>query len=176
MKTLIMKKFILVLCAVLAVSAGAFAMNLKEAFGALSNIPNINVRVPDYNLPVSMDMVRDGRVAAAYNLNRAQIAESGGAAYALLNQVPLSYMINGANNNSVAAFVYVVPGDDGANEVLIAVMSGYYGSVVFVYGTIDDAVKEAIQNAPLEMEGSFLKMDAKLADGDEFNIVVSKAR
>ena len=55
-------------------------------------------------------------------------------------------------------------------------LTRYYGSVVFVYGAIDDAVKEAIQNAPLEMEGSFLKMEAKLADGDEFNIVVSKAR
>lgn len=95
-----MKKFILALCAVLAVSVGAFALNLKEAFDALSNIPNINVRVPDYNLPVAMDVIQNGRVAAAYNLDRGQIAESGNAAYALLNQVPLVYMINGGNNGS----------------------------------------------------------------------------
>lgn len=171
-----MKKFILALCAVLAVSAGAFAMNLKEAFDALSNIPNINVRVPDYNLPVAMDVIQNGRVAAAYNLDRGQIAESGNAAYALLNQVPLVYMINGGNNHQVAAFVYAEPDGKGMNDVLIAVMSGYRGSVIFVYGTIDDATKDAIMNAPLEIDGSYLKMATSLADGNEFNIIVSKAR
>ncbi len=171
-----MKKFILALCAVLAVSAGAFAMNLKEAFDALSNIPNINVRVPDYNLPVVMDVIQNGRVAAAYNLDRGQIAESGNAAYALLNQVPLVHMINGGNNHQVAAFVYAEPDGKGANDVLIAVMSGYRGSVIFVYGTIDDATKDAIMNAPLEIDGSYLKMATSLADGNEFNIIVSKAR
>ncbi len=176
MKTLVMKKFILALCAVLAVSAGAFAMNLKEAFEALSDIPNINVKAPDYNLPVVMDGIRNGRVAAAYNLNEAQIAESGAAAFTLLNRVPLARMINGANNGMVAAFVYAEPDGNGANDVLIAVMSGYRGSVVFIYGTIDDVIRDAIQNADLEMEGNYLKMDAKLPEGSEFNIEINKAR
>ena len=155
MKTIVMKKFILALCAVFAVSAGAFAMNLKEAFEALSDIPNINVKAPDYNLPVVMDGIRNGRVAAAYNLNEAQIAESGAAAFTLLNRVPLARMINGANNGMVAAFVYAEPDGNGANDVLIAVMSGYRGSVVFIYGTIDDVIRDAIQNADLEMEGNY---------------------
>lgn len=171
-----MKKFILALCAVFAVSAGALAMNLKEAFEALSDIPNINVKTADYNLPVAMDEIRNGRVSAAYNLNEAQIAESGAAAYTLLNRVPLARMINGANNNKVAAFVYAESDGKGANDVLIAVMSGYRGSVVFIYGTIDDATRDAIQNADLEMEGDFLKMEAKLANDSEFNIEINKAR
>ena len=171
-----MKKFILALCAVFAVTAGAFAMNLKEAFEALSDIPNINVRAADYNLPMVIDGVHNGRVAAAYNLNETQIAESGTAALALLNRVPIARMINGGCNGDVAAFVYAEPDGKGANDVLIAVMSGYRGSVVFVYGTIDDAVRDAVQNADFEMKGNFLKMDAGLPEGSELSIVISKAR
>ena len=171
-----MRKLILVLLAVLAASAGAAAMNLKEAFDALSHIPNINVRTADYNLPVVADVIKDGQISAAYNLDAALIKESGDAAYTILNQVPLTYMINGGNNNLAAAFVYATPNAEGTNDVLIAVMSGWRGAVVFIYGTIDNAARDAIQQAPLEIEGPYLSIKTQMPDGSDFNIGISKGR
>lgn len=161
----------------LAAATGARAITLKEAFTALSNIPNITVTTPDYNLPVIGDIVRDGQIAAGYNLDRQQIFASGNAALAILNQVPLAYMINGANNNEVAAFVYSNPAGEGSNEVLIAAMSGYSGTVAFLYGQMDDATRDAIGNAPLEMQGTYLNLEATgLSSDAEFRIHFSKAR
>ena len=173
---IIMKKILLSLIALIGLSAGASAMSLKEAFSALSNLQNITVKTPDYNLPVVADVVKDGQIAAGYNMNQQQVYETATAAYTVLNQVPLTYMINGGNNNQVAAFVYASPKGDGMNDVLIVVMSGYKGSVVSMFGTIDDAAKEAIQNAQFEMQGINLNMNATMADGSEFNITLSKAR
>lgn len=171
-----MKKLLLIVIAALAASASSFAMNLKEAFNALSNLPYVTITTPDYNLPVVADVIQNGTIAAGYNLDRQQIAEAGSAAYAILNQVPLNYMINGANNKEVAAFIYSTPNAENSNDVLIAVMSGYKGSIVFLYGTMDDASKVAIQNAPLTMQGNFLNIEAGMPDGSDFNITLSKAR
>lgn len=171
-----MKKFLLSLLALIGISAGASAMNLKEAFTALSNLQNINVRTADYNLPIVTDMGQDVQIAGAYNLNKDQVFETATAAYAILNQVPLANMINGGNNAQVAAFIYSTPNGDGTNDLLIVVMSGYKGMVVSMYGTVSDAAKEAIQNAPLEIQGINLNMNATTADGAEFNITLSRAR
>lgn len=173
---LVMKKILLSLIALLGLSVGASAMSLKEAFSALSNLQNITVKTPDYNLPIVADVVQDGQIAAGYNLNKEQVFETATAAYTVLNQVPLSTMINGGNNGQVAAFIYSTPNSNGSNDVLIVVMSGYKGSVVSMFGTMSDAAKEAIQNAPLEIQGINLNMNATLADGNEFNITLSKAR
>lgn len=171
-----MKKFIMILCVAVATVASASAMSLKDAFAALSNIQNVSVTKPDYNLPVVPDVIDNLHIAAGYNLNQDQILASGNAAYTILNQVPLAYMINGGNNNEVSAFVYATPNASGSNDVLIAAMSGYKGSVVFLYGTIDNATLAAIQNAPLKMEGNFLSIEAQMPDDSEFNIILSKAR
>lgn len=86
-------------------------------------------------------------------------------------------MINGGNNNNVAAFVYTEPNDKGSNDILIVAMSGLKGSIVFMYGTIDDTCKSAIQNAKLEMQGDFLSLEAEsIPDVGDFNIILSKAR
>lgn len=159
-----------------AAGLGASAMSLKEAFGALSNLPEISVREPDYNLPVINDFVQNGRIAAAYNLDRAQIKRSGDAALAILNQVPLHYMINGGSNGLVGAFVYASPDGEGSNDVLVAAMSGYRGSLVFMYGKADDKCLEAIQQAPLHIEGTYLSLEASVPDVGDFNIIMSKAR
>lgn len=171
-----MKKFIIALVVVISATVSVSAMSLKDAFSALSNIQNVNITAPDYNLPVIGEGVKDGQIAAAYNLNAQQIYESGTAAYTILNQIPLANMINGGNNGEVAAFVYTTPAGENSNEILIAVMSGYKGSVVFLYGTIDDASRDAIKNAPLQMEGSFLSLESTMPDGSDFNIILSKAR
>lgn len=153
------------------------AISLKQAFSDLSNISNISVTAPDYNLPVVSDFVENGTIAAGYNLNAQQIKESGNAAFAILNKIPLTYMINGGNNNNVAAFVYAEPNDKGSNDILIAAMSGIRGSIVFMYGTVNDNCKTAIKNAKLEMQGDFLSLEAEsIPDVGDFNIILSKAR
>lgn len=171
-----MKKILLTLVLAVASVFGSYAMTLKEAFGALSDIQNISVRAADYNLPVISDVIADGQIAAAYNLPAEKILATGNAAYAILNQVPLADMINGANNNLAAAFVYATSNGDGTNDILIAVMSGYRGAVVFLYGTVSDAARLAIQSAPLEMEGAFLSLKAAIPGEGDFNIILSKAR
>lgn len=179
-----MKKTLLSLIALISVALGASAMNLKDAYKALSNIPNVSVTMPDYNLPMDISAMpdygftlSDGNLAAAYNLNAAQIKETGDAAYTILNQVPMLRMINGANNSQVAAFVYAEPTGENSNDVLIAVMSGYRGSVVFMYvQNVPDATCTAIQSAPVEMAGSFLSLKAKLTGNDEFSIILNKGR
>lgn len=179
-----MKKTLLSLIALLSVALGASAMSLKDAYKALSNIPNVSVTNPDYNLPMDISAMpdygftlNDGNLAAGYNMNAAQIKETGDAAYTILNQVPMVRMINGANNNQVAAFVYAEPTGENSNDVLIAAMSGYRGSVVFMYvQNVPDATCTALQSASVEMAGSFLSLNAKLSGNDEFSIILNKGR
>lgn len=175
-KTLVMKKLVILILAVLATTTATFALSLREAFDALSNLPNIGIKAPDYNLPVIGNIIESGEIAAAYNLDAEQIKVSGNGAFAILNQVPLSYMINGGCNNEVAALVYATPDNKGTNDILIAVMSGYKGSVVFLYGTISNAEKEAIQSAPLRMQGNYISIETVMPDGSDFNISIGKGR
>lgn len=171
-----MKKIISVLVSLIAISVSASAINLKEAFDALSNVPNINVRQADANLPVVDELITDGRIAAAYNLDAAKIFETGTSVYTILNQIPISYMINGGNNNQVAAFVYATPDGTGSNDILVVVMSGYRGSAVSIFGTATNETVEAIKAAPFEMEGSYLNLSAKVPEVGEFNITLDKGR
>lgn len=171
-----MKKLVLMLVVAIAAISNASAMNLKEAFNALSNIQNVNVVTPDYNLPIDADIVQNGQLAAGYNLNKEQIAEAGTAAFTILNQVPLTSMVNGGNNGEVATFIYATPNDSGSNDVLVVAMSGYKGSVVFLYTTANDDDVAAIKAAPLKIEGNFLSLEAQLPNDNQFNIILSKAR
>ena len=171
-----MKKIILSIIAILCISIGASAMNLKEAYQALSNIPNVNVRQPDYNLPATIDNIQNVQIAGAYNLNAQQVYQTGTAAQTVLNLVPLSTMINGGNNGQAAAFIYAEPNNEGSNDILIVVMSGYTGSVVTIYGTTDTKTIESINNAPLTLQGKNLTLETTLPDGNEFNIIINKGR
>ena len=179
-----MKKTLLTLIALVGMAFGASAMNLKDAYKALSNIPNVSVANPDYNLPMDISAIPDygfnlmeGNLAAGYNMNAAQIKETGDAAFTILNQVPMLRIINGACNNDVAAFVYAEPTGENSNDVLIVAMSGYRGSAVFMYvQNVPDALCSALHSAPVEMEGNYLSLKAKLSQNDEFNIILNKAR
>ena len=164
-----MKKIILFLAIALSSAFSISAMSLKEAFKALSNVPNISVRT-DYDTPI-LGLVVNGQIAKAENLNRSQILESGNAALTILNQIPLTWMINGGNNNLVAAFVYTSPeSTDGIYETLMILMSGEDGDITVIHGGIDEAARNAFQNAPLKMEGASIKIQATLPNGDKYNI------
>ena len=151
-------------------------ITLKDAFNELSKVQNIEITTPDYNLPVIADVLQDGQIAAAYNLDAAKIKASADESFAILDKLPLSKIINGGSNGQVAALVYAEPNERGSNDALIAVMSGYRGSVVFMYGTMDDTAKDAIQNAPLTIDGIYLNLETTISDGNEFRIQISKAR
>lgn len=171
-----MKTFALVILSLFAISVGASAINLKEAYAALSNVPNINMRQPDANLPVIDELIINGQIAAAYNLDSTKIFETGTSVYTILNQIPMSYMINGGNNNQVAAFVYATPNESGTNDILVVVMSGYRGLAISIFGTATNETVAAIKSAPFEMEGSYLNLPAEVPNIGEFNISLSKGR
>ncbi|MCM1483619.1 MAG: hypothetical protein NC043_04725 [Muribaculaceae bacterium] len=140
--------------------------SLKEAYDALSTLPNmtIDTTVTDSVDVVKNDVIDVQGVAAAYGLDSTKIYETGNAMYAVLDRVPLADMINGANNGLVSAFIYASPIDSVRNEILIATASGYNGAVVAVYGTTDNATVSAIRNAPLTMQGATLNI--ALGKGD----------
>lgn len=95
----------------------------------------------------------------AVGLDRTEIFKTGNATYAILDQIPMSYMINGGNNGYVAAFVYSTPNEDGTNDILVVSMSGDLGNLTYRYVTnVDDETKTALTNARLVMQGSSLSL------------------
>ena len=160
-----MKKTILLLFCMSLSVIGASAMNLREAYNALSNLQNVS-KVVDNTISVSINTTDkyNGtmQVSHAVGLNSTEIVKTGNATYAILNQVPLSYMINGGNNGYVAAFVYSTPNEDGTNDVLVVSMSGGQGDLTYLYVTdVEDNDKTALINARLTMQGSSLSIIPK---------------
>lgn len=156
-----MKRIIMAVMAI-AISVSASAMSLKDAFTALSNIPHVSVSVDCkpavYSIDMKTDSVGPFKVAKGYRLNMQQILETGNAAFAILNQVPLRYMINGACNGEVAAFLYATPNADGSYDLLVAAMSGFSGDVSFLFMTINEGTLEAFQEAKVSMRGDRLSI------------------
>ncbi len=157
-----MKKFILLLFGLSLSVIGASAMNLREAYNALSNLPNVSQVAKDSTSITINNVERyDGRimVSQASGLDKTEIFNTGNATYDILNQIPLTSMINGGNNGYVAAFVYSAPNEVGLNDLLVVTMSGWHGDVTYVYLTnVEDADKTAVVNAKFVMEGSSLSL------------------
>ena len=162
-----MKKIFLILAITLVSVVSASVINLKEAFSALSNLPNVSVKenldlkdLTNNKCPIKLDSLKIAQVAIAYDLDAEKIAVTGNGAYTILNQIPFQYMINGANNNNVCAFLYSTPyeGHAGLNHLLIAIMSGEWGTVCFVDAIVADKERDAIQAASIEMKGNYLNM------------------
>lgn len=162
-----MKKLLLTLIIAVVSVASVSAINLNEAFSALSNLPNVSVEdnlnlkdLTDNKCPVKFDSLKVVQLAIAYDLDAEKILTTGNGAYTILNQIPFQYMINGANNNNVCAFLYSTPyeGHPGMNHLLMAVMSGEWGCVVFVDAIVEDKERDAIQAASIEMKGTYLNM------------------
>lgn len=173
-----MKRILLIIAITLASVASASAINLQEAFSALSNLPNVTVKenmdlkdLTNNKCPIKLDSLKIAQVAIGYDLDAEKIAVTGNGAFAILNQIPFQYMINGANNNNVCAFLYSTPyeGHPGLNHLLIAVMSGEWGSVVFADAIIADKECDAIQAASIEMKGNSMNMSVP----NYFNITIN---
>lgn len=157
-----MKKSILCLIVLICSLTNIHAMNLKEAYNALSNLPDISQQIDD-TISVSINHVANYtgtmQVAGARNLDKDGIKRSGDATFAILNQIPLSYLINGGANGLVAAFAYCVPNEAGFNDMLIVTMSGEQGDLTYMYVTdLDENSKLCIQEATLTMQGSSLSI------------------
>lgn len=157
-----MKKYILILIALACSILSTYALNLKEAYNALSNLPNISTELND-TISVSINNVveKDGimKVAGAHNLNSEDIKAAGNATFAILNQIPLSDMINGGNNGYVGAFVYCTPNESGSNDMLIVTMSGGQGDLTYMFVTdVDENSRLCIQEGELTLHGNSLSI------------------
>ena len=158
-----MKKYILILFALTFSVLGSYAMNLREAYNALSNLPKITTELND-TLTVSINNNVIGnssimKVAGAHNLISEDIKTVGNSTFAILNQIPLSYMINGGNNGLVAAFVYCTPNENGSNDMLIVTMSGEQGDLTYLYVTdVNESSKLCIQEGKLTLKDSSLSI------------------
>lgn len=165
-----MKKLTIILLALVCSVLGIYAMNLKEAYDALSNLPKITTELND-TITASINnkvVEKNGvmKVAGARNLNGEDIKTVGNATLSILNQVPLSYMINGGNNGLVAAFVYCAPNETGSNDMLIVTMSGEQGDLTYLYMTdVNDTSKLCIQEGKLTLKGCSLSIIPSNNDG-----------
>ncbi len=157
-----MKKFLLLIFGITLSISGASAINLREAYNALSNLPYVSSVVNDtISVSISKTEKYSGTMLAsrAVGLGKTEIFQTGNATYAILNQIPLSYMINGGNNGYVAAFVYSTPNEEGTNDILVVSMSGWHGDISYVYVTnVEDVDVTALTNAKLFMQGSSLSL------------------
>lgn len=147
-----MKKSILILFALTCSVLGTYAMNLREAYNALSNLPEITTELNDtITVSINNNAVESNsvmKIAGAHNLNSEDIKTVGNSTFGILNQIPLSYMINGGNNGLVGAFVYCTPNENGSNDMLIVTMSGEQGDLTYVYVTdVRENSKLCIQKA-----------------------------
>lgn len=153
-------------CSVLSI----YAMNLKEAYAALTKLPKITTELNDtVTASINHKVVENNgvmEVAGARDLNRDDIQLVGNATLGILNQIPLSYMINGGNNGLVGAFVYCTPNENGSNDMLIVTMSGEQGDLTYLYMTdVNDTSKLCIQEGKLTLDGSSLSIIPSNNDG-----------
>lgn len=145
-------------------------MDLREAYNALSKLPNVSTVTND-TTTVSINKSADYngiiQIAKAQNLDREEIYKSGNATLAILNQIPLSYMINGGNNGYVGAFIYCTPNASGSNDMLIATLSGPQGDLTFMFiPDVDNKSKTNLTEALLIMQGDSLSVIPQKSDGN----------
>lgn len=158
-----MKNFMLILLALTCSVLGTYAINLREAYNALSNLPKITTEFNDaITVSINNNVIENNsvmKVAGAHNLNSEEIKTVGNATFAILNQIPLSYMINGGNNGLVAAFVYCTPNENDLNDMLIVTMSGEQGDLTYLYVTdVEEPSKLYIQDGKLTLKDSSLSL------------------
>lgn len=171
---MIMKRILLTIAVLFATLASVSAMSLPEAYRALCNVPNMSqTEIPktsSINYNSTADSIAIVGMASATSLDAAGILQTGNAVYTILNQVPLEYMINGANNNLVSAFIYATPTADNRYDCLMVLMSGYGGDVGIISMTCDKNIKEELQNAVVTMRGASLTI--KSLKGSDIDIVI----
>lgn len=164
-----MKKYVLILFALVCSIMSVRAIDLKEAYVALSHLPKVStVLVDTVSVMIDKDAKYAGtmEVAKAVNLNREEIETTGDATLAVLNQVPLKSVINGGCNGLVGAFVYCAVNEGGTNDMLIVTMSGEQGDLTYLFVTdLDEYSKLCLQEAKLTMEGSSLSIVPRVRGG-----------
>lgn len=164
-----MKKYVLILFALVCSIMSVRAIDLKEAYVALSHLPKVSTVLDD---TVSVTIDKDAKyagtmeVARALNLKREEIKTTGDATLAVLNQVPLKSMINGGYNGLVGAFVYCAVNEGGTNDMLIVTMNGEQGDLTYLFVTdLDEYSKLCLQEAKLTMAGSSLSIVPRARGG-----------
>lgn len=161
-----MKKYVFILITLVCSVMSVRAIDLREAYAALSHLPNVSTVIDD---TISVTIDKDAKyagsmlVSRAVGLNREEIKATGDATLAVLNQIPLTSMINGGCNGLVGAFVYSAVNEAGTNDMLIVTMSGEQGDLTYLFITdLDENSILSLQEAKLTMEGSSLSIIPRL--------------
>lgn len=163
---MIMKKYVYILLALVCSVMSVRAIDLREAYDALSHLPKVSTVIDD-TVSVSIDKAArysgSMLVSRAVGLNPEEIKATGDATLAVLNQIPLTSMINGGCNGLVGAFVYSAVNEAGTNDMLIVTMSGEQGDLTYLFITdLDENSILSLQEAKLTMEGSSLSIIPRL--------------
>lgn len=136
----------------IAEDSTAVFTSLKDVFNQLSQIPGVaEDSIPD--IKFGKYEIKVEKCAVAMNLDRRQIESTGNAMYSILNKVPMEYIVNGATNHLAAGFVYANRLSADKSEVLMVACSGAAGMYTAYYGTASDSTVDALQMAPLSMQG-----------------------
>lgn len=146
-----MKKYVLILITLMCSVMSARAIDLREAYNSFSRLPKVS-NVLDDTVSVTIDKAAkyEGSmlVSRAVGLNREEIKATGDATLAVLNQIPLTCMINGGCNGLVGAFVYCAVNEAGTNDVLIVTMSGEQGDLTYLFVTDLDEYSNCVSKTP----------------------------
>ena len=144
--------------------------SLKDSYNRLAKLPNVtesssqNIKFGPYEIKVEKNAVASG-------LDSIKTCETGDAMYAILDDIPMKHIVNGATNNINAGFVYANTLETGKNEVLIVAYGQGAGYLGVTYGTADGAALSAIQRAPLAMEGYLFDLTLDSIPGQQVNLI-----
>lgn len=133
------------------------SLSLMEGYEKLAKLPDMTER-PLPNVRFGSNEIIVEKNVSAGNIAPDKLEEMGNAVYSILDAIPLKYMINGANNNLVGAFVYANKTGADKNEVLIVSYSKGACTASAAYGSANDSTIMALQHAPIAMEGQLLDL------------------
>lgn len=133
------------------------SLSLMEGYEKLAKLPDMTER-PLPNVRFGSNEIIVEKNVSAGNIAPDKLEEMGNAVYSILDAIPLKYMINGANNNLVGAFVYANKTGADKNEVLIVSYSKGARTASAAYGSANDSTIMALQHAPIAMEGQLLDL------------------
>ncbi len=144
--------------------------SLKDAYDQLSQIKGVsedsisNIKWGKYEVKIENN-------AGATNLDRQQIDSTGNAMLAILDRVPMKYIVNGATNQLAAGFVYANRLSADTNEVLIVAGSGEAGMFSASYGIANDSTVYALRISELSMQGQRFKLTLESSPGEQINLI-----
>lgn len=135
-------------------------VSLKAVYDELAKLPGTVVKSYDDSIPIfKSDILKDGQFISQTPSDSVQIKLSTEKIYSLINNnLPMQYMISGANNQMSTALLYANPLGDGKYEFLEIDRVNNGVTNLFFYAITDEATINYLQNLPVEMQGNNLSI------------------